>query len=170
LPGQFGGMSRENLLIYAILIAVVLFRAARPQRTSVSRMWIFAGLLMFVAAFAIYGSAVFSHPPAWEIAVSVLLGLVAGIPLGILRGHHTQVSATDRHGVMQLGPSWATAAIYLGAFVVRGAIRYFVPPASAIGMVVSDGLLIFAIAIVGATYYAVYRKYEALDHAALARS
>jgi hypothetical protein len=167
LPVHVGGMNRENLLIYAVVVALVLVRAARPQRTSVTRMWIFAGLLMLVGGFAIYGSAVLSHPPAWQVAISVLLGLAAGIPLGLLRGRHTQVSATDRHGVMQLGPSWATAAIYIGAFLARAAIRYVVPPTSAIGMVVGDGLLVFAIGIVGATYYAVYRKYEALDYAPL---
>jgi energy-converting hydrogenase Eha subunit A/multisubunit Na+/H+ antiporter MnhF subunit len=157
--------TRANLVIYAVVVLLILFRASRPQRTSVTRMWIFAGLLMLIGVFAIYESVrIFGSPP-WEIAVAVVLGLLAGIPLGLLRGHHTQVTATDRHGVMQLGPSWATALIYIGAFAARAVIRLVVPPTNALGMVVSDGLIVFAIGIVGATYYAVYRKYEALDHA-----
>jgi hypothetical protein len=158
-------MSRENLLIYAVVIALVLFRASRPQRISVTRMWIFAGMLMLLGVGAIYGSYVMSQPPVWELGLSIIAGLAAGVPLGLLRGHHTQVSATDRHGVMQLGPSWATAAIYVGAFAARIAIRFVLPPTSALGMVVGDGLVFFAIAIIGATYFAVYQKYEALDHA-----
>jgi Protein of unknown function (DUF1453) len=168
VSGEFAGMSPQNVVIYAVVVVLILIRAARPQRTSVMRMWIFAGLLMLVGAFAIYSSVVLVNPPVWEIVAAVVLGLLAGVPLGLLRGHHTQVSATDRHGVMQLGPSWATAAIYIGAFAARAVIRAVVPPTSAIGMVVGDGLIIFAIGIVGATYYAVYRKYEALDHAGTA--
>jgi hypothetical protein len=128
-------------------------------------MWIFAGILMFLGVVVIYKSVAIFGSPAWEIVAAVVLGLAAGIPLGLLRGHHTQVSATEQHGVMRLGPSWATALIYIGAFVARFVIRAYVPPTSAIGMVVGDGLIVFAIGIVGATYYAVYRKYEALDRA-----
>jgi hypothetical protein len=161
-------MSPVNLVIYAVVVALVLVRSARPQRTSVGRMWLYAGLLMLVGGFAIYDSVVRFDPPPWEIVAAVLLGLLAGVPLGLLRGHHTKVSATDRRGVMQLGPSWATALIYVAAFVARFAIRTVLPSTTALGMVVGDGLFVFAIGIIGATYYAVYRKYEALDHAGTA--
>ena len=165
MSGQMSALPIQSIIIYVVLIALVLFRASRPQRISVTRMWIFAGLLMVLAAFSIYASATLFKPPVWQIASATVLGLAAGIPLGVLRGHHTQVSATDRHGVMQLGPSWATAGIYIGAFAARFVIRMMFPLTSPIGTVVGDGLLVFAIGIIGATYYAVYRKYEALDHA-----
>jgi len=165
VSGQPGAMTPANVIIYLVVILIVLYRVSRPQRISVSRMWIFVSLLLLLAAFAIYGSVRLFNPPPWEIVAAVVLGLAAGIPLGILRGHHTQVSATDRHGVMQLGPNWATAVIYLGAFGGRALLRWLLPPTSAIGTVVGDGLIVFAIGIIGATYYAVYRKYEALDHA-----
>jgi hypothetical protein len=158
-------MNRENLLIFVIILALVLYRSSRPQRTTVTRMWIYAGILMVLGALLLYESMVLFHPPLWQIIAAIVLGLAAGIPLGLLRGHHTQVSATDRHGVMQLGPSWQTALIYVAAFGARFAIRAASPPTSAIGNIVSDGLLFFAIGIIGATYYAVYQKYEALDHA-----
>jgi hypothetical protein len=161
-------LTQQQVLIYVVLVAIVVFRASRPQRISVTRMWIFAALLMLACAFAIYGSIALFSPPVWEIAAAVVLGLAAGIPVGLFRGHHTRVSATDRHGVMQLGPSWITAIIYLAAFGGRVLIRLVFPPTSAVGMVVGDGLLVFAIGIVGATYYAVYRKYEAMDHAGTA--
>ena len=159
-------MNRENLLILAIVLALIIYRSVRPQRTSVTRMWIYAILLVAIVAVALYGSIVMFHPPIWEMVVAIVLGFLAGIPVGLLRGHHTQVTATDQHGVMQLGPSWQTAAIYVAALAGRFAIRAVVPPTSAIGNVVSDGLLFFAVATVGAAYYAIYQKYEALDHAA----
>jgi len=164
--GQPGSMNPTiTIIIYAVLLAWLLFRVSRAQRISVMRMWISASLLMLLAVFVIYGSFALFKPPLWEIAAAVVLGLAAGIPLGLLRGHHTQVSATERHGVMKLGASWATAAIYLGAFGGRVLIRMWLPPQSAVGNVVGDGLLVFAIGIIGATFFSVYRKYEALDHA-----
>ena len=164
MSGRFAGTPEVQLVIYALLIAWIAFRVSQPQRISVARMWIFVALLTVLAGFAVYESAVRFSPPAWEIAVAAVLGLAIGIPLGLLRGHHTQVSATERHGVMRLGPSWATALIYLGAFGGRFVIRLLVPSTSAAGNVVGDGLLFFAIGIIAATYFAVYRKYEALDH------
>jgi len=164
LSGQFAGIPETQLVVYALLIAWIAFRVSQPQRISVTRMWIFVVLLIVLAGFAVYESSVRFAPPAWEIIAAAVLGLAIGVPLGLLRGHHTQVSATERHGVMRLGPSWATALIYLAAFGGRFVIRLLVPSTSAVGNVVSDGLLFFAIAIIGATYFAVYRKYEALDH------
>ena len=151
--------------MWIVIVALILFRASRPQRTSVTRMWIFAVILMALGAFAIYGYERLYPAPVWEIAVAVVLGVAVGIPVGMLRGKHTVVTATEKHGVMQLGPSWITALIYLGAFGVRALLRSVVPPTSALGTVVGDGVLVFAIAIIGTTYWVVYRKYEALDHA-----
>lgn len=156
-------MTPANLVIYAVVIALLIYRVSRPQRTSVARMWVMVTLLMLIAVLGVYQTAKIFQPAPWEIVVAVILGLLAGIPVGVLRGHHTIVKATDRHGVMQLGPSWATALIFIGAFIVRFVIRTLLPPTSTAGMIVSDGLIFFAVGMIGATYYAVYRKYEALD-------
>ncbi len=167
MGGQAGNLG-VSIVAWIAIGAIVLVRAARPQRISVTRMWTSAGLLMMLAALAIYGGEHAAPAPVWEIALAVVLGLAGGVTLGMLRGHHTQVEATDRHGVMRLGASWATAGIYLGAFVLRALIRVAIPVTSSIGVVVGDGLLVFAIAIIGVTYLVVYRKYEALDHTTVA--
>ncbi len=156
-------LNGTSILIWIVVIALILFRASRPQRISVARMWAQAIILMFLGAFVIYSYERLNPAPLWEVAVAIVIGISAGIPVGILRGRHTQVSATDRHGVMQLGPSWATAGIYIGAFGLRALLRYAFPPRSTFGSVIGDALMVFAIAIIGTTYYAVYRKYEALD-------
>jgi uncharacterized membrane-anchored protein len=158
-------MNRENLLILIIILGIIIYRSVVPQRTSVTMMWIRAALLIAVVLVLLYGSYAIFHPQVWQVIVAIILGFVSGIPVGLLRGHHTQVSATDRHGVMRIGPSWQTATIYVGALAVRFAIRQAVPMTSAVGTIVSDGLLFFAVGIVAASYYAIYQKYEALDHA-----
>ncbi len=158
-------LSATSILIWIAIVAFIFFRASRRQRISMGRMWAQAIVLMLLGAFVIYSYERLNPAPAWEVAVAIVIGVAAGIPVGILRGHHTQVSATDRHGVMQLGPSWATAGIYVGAFAVRALVRYVFPPNSSLGSVVGDAFMVFAIAIIGTTYYMVYRKYEALDRA-----
>jgi nitrate/nitrite transporter NarK len=164
LSGQFG-VPQNQLILYVLIVAYIIFRVSRPQRISVVRLWITVGAAMVLPAVVVYPSVVFLHVAVWEIAIAALVGLVFGVPIGLLRGHHTPVSTTETHGVMRLGASWTTALIYLLAFGGRFAIRLVLPPTSPLGNVVSDGLIFFAIGIIGATYYAVYRKYEQLDHA-----
>lgn len=151
--------------MWAIVAILILVRASRPQRISVTRMWIQAIVLMALGVAAIYGYQQLNPAAPWQIALAIAFGVAAGVPVGVLRGTHTQVSATGKHGVMQLGPSWITAFIYIAAFGVRALLRSLVPATSLLGTVVGDGALVFAIAIVGTTYWFVYRKYETLDRA-----
>lgn len=160
---QGAPMNGASILMWVIVAALILYRASRPQRISVTRMWMMAGLLMLLGAFAIYGYERANPAPLWEVVVAIVLGVAAGVPVGIARAHHTQVSATATHGVMQLGPSWITAGIYIAAFGIRALLRLLVPATSPLGTVVGDGVIVFAIAIVGTTYWYVYQKYEALD-------
>jgi hypothetical protein len=162
MPAQ-GALSFQSIAVYAVVGALVIYRVSVPRRVSVTRMWVMAGILMALAVLAIVAYERMNPAPAWEIAIAIVGGLVAGIPVGLLRGYHTKVSATERPGVMQLGASWATAGIYLGAFALRAGIRYLVPMTSPAGSIVGDALLVFAIAIVGASYYAVYRTYQTLE-------
>ena len=159
------GVTGTTLLVWIVLIALIVIRASRPQKISVVRLWISPILLMAVAGFAIYATERLHPTPLWEVALAVIVGLAAGIPIGALRGRHTEVHATEKHGVMRMGASWATTLLYVGAFAVRFAIRLVVPLTSPFGTAVGDGLLACAIAIIAATYVAVYRKYEVLDHA-----
>jgi hypothetical protein len=167
--GTFGGLSLQAVAVWAVVLLMLIARISVPRRISIGRLWFSAALLMAIGAFAVLGYERMHPAAVWQIVVAVFAGLAAGLPVGILRGLHTQVSLTERPGVMKLGPSWATAAIYLAAFVIRGGIRYFVPITSPAGTVVGDALLVFAITIVGASNYVVYRKYEALSSSASIR-
>ncbi len=159
------GVTGTTLLIWIALITLIVFRASRPQKISVVRMWVSPILLMALAGFAMYATERLHPTPLWQVAIAVIAGLAAGIPLGALRGRHTEVHTTEKHGVMRMGASWATALLYVGAFALRFAIRLVVPLTSPAGTAVGDGLLAFAIAIIAATYFVVYRKYQMLDHA-----
>ena len=99
-------------------------RWIRPQRISVTRMWVSPIILCALTAWVIYANDKLNPAPLFEIALGVFVGALAGVPFGILRGMHTDVRPTDRRGVMYLGSSWVTLAIFVGAFGLRYGVRF----------------------------------------------
>jgi membrane protein CcdC involved in cytochrome C biogenesis len=151
--------------IYAVVAGLMIFRYSRPQKMSLTRMWIAPIFFTAMTAFAIWGAQQTNPAPVWAIAVAVIGGLILGAPLGLLRGKHTNVRATDQPGVMYLDASWIVLAIWLGAFVLRAVVRALIPHGTT-ATIVGDGLIVFAIATVVVSYYEIYHKYRALEHAA----
>jgi hypothetical protein len=74
---------------------------------------------------------------------------------------HTDVRLTDRKGVMYLGSSWVTMAIFVGAFGLRTAIRALLPAHNPLSTAIGDGLIAFAIGFIATSYIAIFKKYEA---------
>lgn len=135
----------------------------RPQRISVRRMWISPIILCALTAWVIYANNIINPAPPLEIALGLLLGAIAGLPFGILRGMHTEVTATDRPGVMNLGSSWITIAIFAAAFAIRSAVRSMMPHRGALTGTIGDSLLAFAIVFIISSYVIIFRKYEELS-------
>ena len=150
-----------QFLPLVIVAGLMIYRMARPQRIGVTRLWLSPLILCAIAAFSIYATERINPAPVWEIALSLAVGLVAGIPFGLLRGHHTDVRLTDKPGVMYLASSWITGLIFIGAFGLRFAIRLAMPQHGSLTTVIGDGLLAFAIAYIGTSYLAIYKKYQA---------
>ena len=143
-----------------MVVALLAVRMLRPQKISVTRMWVtpilFCGLMVWV----IYANQLINPAPPFEIALGLFLGAVAGLPFGLLRGLHTEVRPTERRGVMYLGSSWITLAIFLVAFGLRYAIRELMPQRGSLTGAVGDALLAFAIAFIVSSYFVIFRKYE----------
>ena len=123
-------------------------------------MWISPILLCAITAWAIYAAQIMNPAQPLEIAMGLVVGAAAGIPFGILRGVHTDVRPTNRPGVMYLGSSWATVAIWVAAFGFRFAARTLMPHRGSLASVVGDAVLAFAIAFIATSYIAIYRKYK----------
>lgn len=153
-----------TIVVYAVVAGLMIFRYSRPQKMTLTRMWIAPILFTALTAFAIYGSQIQNPAPTWEVTVAVIVGLMLGVPLGILRGKHTNVRATETPGVMYLDASWVVLALWLGAFIARRIIQALVT--GPIGSAVGDALIVFAISAVVVSYYEIYKKYRALEHAA----
>lgn len=144
------------------MVAVLAIRLVRPQRISVTRMWITPILLCALTAWAIYANQLLNPAPPVEIALGLIAGAAAGIPFGILRGMHTDVRPTERRGVMYLGSSWVTVAIFAGAFVLRYGASMLMPHRGTLAATIGDALLAFAIAFIATSYLVIFRKYERL--------
>ncbi len=153
-----------QLLPLLIVVIVLAVRMMRPQRISVTRMWVSPIILCALTAWAIYANNVLNPAPPLEIALGVVLGAIVGLPFGILRGIHTDVRPTDRKGVMYLGSSWVTIVIFAAAFGLRYAIRMVIPHRGSLNATIGDALYAFAIVFIAASYFVVFRKYEELAH------
>jgi hypothetical protein len=145
-----------------VVVAVLAVRMIRPQKISVTRMWVTPIILCFVTAWVIYANQMINPAPPLEIALGLVIGVLAGIPFGILRGMHTDVRPTDRPGVMYLGSSWATLVIFVVAFGLRSAIRLAMPQRGSLTGTIGDALLAFAITFIAVSYLVIFRKYERL--------
>jgi hypothetical protein len=150
-----------QLLPVAIIVIVLVVRFIRPQRISVTRMWVQPILLVLLTGWTIYFTETLNPAPGWEIAIALAAGAVLGIPLGVLRGIHTDVRPTERPGFMYLGSSWITVLIFVVAFGSRTVIRLMMPHRGSWSSAIGDGLLAFAITFIVASYVVIFRKYEA---------
>lgn len=154
-----------TLILYGVIALLLIWRYSRPMRMSVTRMWIGPIFLLAMTGLAIWASQRIDPVPAFSIAVALVIGFALGVPLGVLRGMHTKVRATDRPGVMYLDASWVVVAIWLGAFFLRAGLRYWLAQGT-LAATIGDGLIAFAMGAVAVSYYVIYRKYRALEHQA----
>lgn len=144
-----------------VVIAILAIRFFRPQRISVTRMWVGPIVLIALTVWSIYATERMQPAPAWEVAAALVIGGALGLPFGVLRGMHTDVRPTDKRGVMYLGSSWVTIVIFLAAFGLRYGVRMIMPHRGSLSTSIGDALLAFAIAFIASSYYFIYRKYEA---------
>ena len=153
-----------QLAIYIVIAGIVLFRYSRPMKMSITRLFITPVVFLLMTVMAIWSSEQLSPAPAMWIIAAVAIGLVLGVPLGVVMSSHRIVRRTEKPHVMYVEPSWITAVIWIGAFILRAALRLLMPP-GIMATVVGDGLVVFGIAAILASYWVIYRKFRALDEA-----
>lgn len=153
-----------QLLPLLVVVVVLAVRMVRPQRISVTRMWVSPIILCLLTAWVIYANNMLNPAPPLEVVLGLVLGGIVGLPFGILRGVHTDVRPTDRRGVMHLGSSWVTIVIFAAAFGLRYVVRMMIPLRGSLTATIGDALLAFAIVFIAASYFVIFRKYEELAH------
>ena len=152
----------SSLLIYLVIGAIIIFRYSRPMKIGLTRLFVAPAVLLLITALNIYGTEMLFPAPAWAIAAAIIIGIACGVPVGVFSTAHRTVRRTEKPHVMYVDPSWITAAIWIAAFVVKALIRSFFRT-GATATIVGDGLLLFGISAVLASYWVIYRKFRALD-------
>ena len=145
-----------------LVLALVIYRNSRPRKMRVIQLWIFPLLLAIVTVF-VAGAGMAAYPSQWwQFALAAAAGIAAGIPLGLARGHHSDVGLGERPGTVVIHPSTVVMFIWLAAFAVRYGMRFFMPQAGPSELALTDGLLLFAGSSIVVANLAIFRKYEAL--------
>ncbi len=158
-----------NFAIVAVLVAILVWRNSRPQTMTVSRLWIAPAFMVVITVLLIAGT-VMPHAALWELLVALIAGLIAGIPVGLARGHHSKVTHAPKSGRIIVEPSIVTMMIWLAAFGLKYAVKFFLPHAGTGVLVFSDGFIAFAVASVLAARYVIFKKFKALEPAAATAS
>jgi hypothetical protein len=151
-----------NLIFYVVIGALIIFRYSRPMKMSVTRLLVAPVLLLAITVLNIYATDMLYPAPWWQIAVAVVAGGILGSPLGLAMAAHRTVRRTEKPHVMYVDASWQAAAIWLGAFIVKAILRGSMAPGPGT-TVLGDALLVFGIATLLAQYWAIYKKFRALD-------
>ena len=150
-----------SLLIYVVVIALFVWRMMRPTRVSFARIWVRPALLILFCALAVYSEQNTSPTPPLLLAAVLAAGALLGSPLGVLRGRHSEVRATDRPGIYYVHSSPLITIVWLLAFVARAGIRYFIPGAAHGATIWTIGLLSFATAAIAVSAFIVHQKLQA---------
>ena len=151
----------SGLLVLGVVAAVV-FRNMRPQKMTVSRFWIQPLILVVMTALVLWAGEQLTPPPIGLVVLSIAIGIAAGIPLGIARGHHSKVRPGEKPGTLYVDPSPIVMAIWLIAFALKYAVRFLLPQAGPGAAAATDGFIVFAVTSVLVARVVIFRKYETM--------
>jgi len=156
-------LNPTTIAVYLIALALVVYRNSRPQRMTAGRFWIFPLIVLVLTVLMMASTLATSIPGiALDGGIAAVIGLLLGIPLGVARGHHSQVRLGDTPGSFVVDPSIIVMLIWFGAFVLRFAVRMYMPNAGAPALAATDGLIVFAVTSVLTARVVIFRKYRRL--------
>lgn len=152
-------------LIYLVVIAFFVWRMMRPARVSAARLWTRPVILIILTALVIWAEQRTAPSPSWEIAVVTLAGGIIGVPLGVVRGMHSEVKGTDRPGIYYVHSSPLVVIVWVVALLARAGIRYAMPHASHSVAIWTFGLMGFAASAIAVSAYLIHQKLIAVQRA-----
>jgi hypothetical protein len=117
---------QTQLFTLALVLVVVvrfLFRELRARTVRIASLWYRPAFLAVLTALVIWQGVRVGDPTS-ELAVSIMIGIVAGIVVGWLVVATTTIQAGPRAGLLVLRGSWITVVIWVVALVARLGVRF----------------------------------------------
>lgn len=158
-------MDRSGLISGAVLFAaaaVFLFRNMRTRRVTLGRMWLVPVLLCVVAVLTLLGNAPTEMRAPLATSLAVVVGLLAGMVLGLARGHTSRIRLGEQPGTLYMDPSPLLIGIWLASFASKFVLRATLPQIGIVGTALTDFFIVFATSSVVVARITIFRKYEAL--------
>jgi len=118
-------------LVSLLVVAFVVFRFAqrelKPRVIKAATLWIRPVILIAIAGWLIWLTLTIDPSGTAEMFVALGVGIVLGIVIGTLIVANTAFAPADIPNAVRAQGSRITFAIWIGAFALRFAARYFVP-------------------------------------------
>jgi hypothetical protein len=118
------------LYYVAIALLVVgrfLARELKERKLLLSRIYVLPGILGIIALALLIATVVLFPETTWLVAGEALITLGVGFGIGLAVSHFTTLRVTDDPDAVYVLGSYATVAIWIGAFALRWAARVLVP-------------------------------------------
>ncbi|MFO1254191.1 MAG: CcdC protein domain-containing protein [Sphingomonadaceae bacterium] len=154
------------LAVIVIVFALRFRNLNRPRPFRVGGLWIAPLLLSGLFAATLY--AIPPGPPGWAL---IMLGLLVGMAAGWKRGHLMHFERDPASGRLMIRQSPAALLFILGILIVKKALSagLGIDPAaqgsgglSATAMLVTDGLLGFAVGMVAMMRWTLWQRARAV--------
>lgn len=155
-----------TIALYTFVLAIFVYRMTRPRKMTANRLLFMPLIFLAISALAVWGNAQSAQltgaqpAPPLEVAIATIAGILAGIPLGMFRGRHSEIRPSGRSGVFFIHSSPLIIFVWIGVFAVRALLRYIMPHAGPIAEIVADGTLVFAMSALVVSYLIIYRRVQ----------
>jgi hypothetical protein len=158
-------------IVPLLIAALIIRRSSRTQKLRLGRMWIRPAILVLMAGGAL---AVGPLPGPFVLAAFVAAAGIGG-GLGYLLAHHQHLSIDDDTGHISSRASTIGVALILALFAIRFGAKLVFPELAHPGhagqqvVLITDGLLIFTVAVFVTQAVALWQRTRPLLAAHAAR-
>jgi hypothetical protein len=132
------------VLVALVAAGFIVRRTLRPRTMRVYAL-VAAPVLLTLLGCAVVAAA----PPTTPLSAAIMVGgVVLGAPLGYLRARHSQLQLGPEPGTIIVAGNGVLVAIILVAFSARLIVRAALGSHGAVGIAISDAVLLFAVSSV----------------------
>jgi hypothetical protein len=136
-----------TLAVSAFIVYRFVRRELRPRIVRTRTLWIRPAVMLVVLGVLIFETLNISQQVDGVLALAVAAGVLVGIVTGVLVVRSTTFSPAGLRGAVRVHGSRVTAAVWIGAVLLRLIARLFVPHSDRAAQFALDSGLIALVAV-----------------------